>query len=332
MASPPYVLLHRHRGETWWTRFHQNHATLQHSRAPLKAFLGTVASSWTHVRCVGTHENSDLLHYLLRRQQEYGLPGVVQVCSPRLLEEEKLQNMAQLVAVVKSIPEHYWNTWRQDELATFAIMSLLRKLKEPYESQEMLRQLSSHPLWPLLSFFTGMSLQGISGLIAGIVHPRWYVGVEPGVSVDNWTKQLGILPSNVAAIFKSTATVGSRYQNYGADIVAGWLGDDFPGPMAQLTETAIKDPKDYFLWTCRNYFAAQRKLTFKPKCAASRDMWVAAIHYTTSHFVEMACSYWLHAVTVSGDGLFVPQYFFSNKGVADAVQRHLESSRVTPPG
>ena len=321
------MLLHRYRGENW--HLHVVAGKRQApvlNKQPLKTFVNSgPACALDVVYVVGVPENADLVVALKARRKQVGRPEI-RICSPKFCNNEKaLKTPSALLNCVSGVAPAHWRTWSEVELQAFDALVNYRRIYqgEPVTSGMLC---NTHPVQLLATFFRGVTHESMLALIAAIIHPSWYTTSDWAVTSNKWTNQVGVWMTDLMTMFqpKVQRDPATRYAVFGHPVTTAWLGGDFPGNL----EKATAAPEDYFLRYCCNYYRTFRDVTFKPRSQSAKELWVQAIYTTTAHFIEMLCMFWLHVITRSGDGMFVPQYFFCDPATATAVQQHLAQFRL----
>lgn len=256
----------------------------------------TVLRRAEHVRVVGSPANADIVIDLWQRRVKGNLRSV-QLCSPSVTETRTMlddpQTALYALKVFGNVPS--LGGWRDVETADLASFRLAAS------SGFDRRLLASHPVYRSLTFLANLDESALFDLLSAVIDPRWYVDPAEPDSPQRLLDFLGISHRNYLKLQRYQAPTSDQER------LAGRVRD---------------------AWICGK--SAQTHLPgafvvrsgYCVKGIVERELMSSMI------FVDFLRQVWLNTLESSHRGrLFVPELFFTEKGVAEAFRAHLGTAR-----
>lgn len=276
--------------------------------------------------------------------QRHGDPDYsIWVASPVLvtkIKHERVDPSAVLEASCKIDPHLSpslggWHQFGREDYPAYALAEMVAR--DTSVSDLAIKLLKAHPVWPALSFISGLNLKMCCRLVSTILDPRWYVDCKQPARTARLESYLGLSPRTQRAVLHTLNGINMADENstnkldtalsgmteYDARMVercttvqyCWWRDPDTLTEPASSsnTGTSMLEAPGGFLWrvwlshghSSRGYLrTSQQFIRFL------RDSWLDA----------------LYAKTV-GDGLFVPSYFFKHNYEHLAFVQHMERAK-----
>jgi hypothetical protein len=231
-----------------------------------------------------------------------------------------------------------WHQFGKEDYPAYALAEMVSR--GGTISAQAIQLLKAHPVWPALSFISGLNLKMCCRLLSIILDPRWYVDLKQPARTARLESYLGLsLRVQRSALDMLQAVDGDKQKKSKlTKTMQAAQADGFMAGMsaydARMIErcTAVqycwwKDPE---ILTCPDKgFAPGVPLLEAPGGFLWR-IWFShgknpkGYLRTSQQFIRFLRDAWLDAIYVNtvGDGLFVPSYFFKHDYEQLAFMQH----------
>tara|TARA_Y100001963_G_scaffold158162_1_gene256837 strand:- start:4779 stop:5813 length:1035 start_codon:yes stop_codon:yes gene_type:complete len=224
-----------------------------------------------------------------------------------------------------------WHQFCKKDYPAYALADVMQK--GTAVSDQVLKLLHAHPVWPALSFVSGLNQAMCCRVIGTILDPRWYVDLDQPVRTSRLESYLGLslgVQRIALDILGDQKTVKTRSEdiqkeiddlsayegrrvNYCISVQHCWWKDPdllLPADGGETDGVPLLQAPGGFLW--RVWFSHGRT----PK----------GYLRTSQQFIRFLRDAWLDALysETVGDSLFIPEYFFKHDYEQLAYIQHME--------
>lgn len=292
-----------------WAYFHVDDAKQIYVRMPGTTSVPLHLEHWdpaaidipARCRLLGSRENTELIIDLFRLREE-GQIRYLQLASPSLIRAELKQSPYLIPSRLEQLPnlpasQGGWHEVLPQEIVSYEML-LCRD--DPVVLQAMF---DHHVLAPHLRFLPTRDELACAAMIGEIRDPRWFSDPKrPG--------KLSRLVSYLGAYHGHDPQLDRLYRERFQMTRRAWAGD-YDLQKHVLTDDELVAPGN-FVW---------RKLLR----STSHWRWEQA----TRHFLRFLTSIWLQTLNPEQrhDTFFIPEYFFTDSGEAEAYREHLQQCR-----
>lgn len=213
-----------------------------------------------------------------------------------------------------------WHRFGKEDYPAYALAEIVSRDKNI--SDHAVQLLKAHPVWPALSFISGLNLKMCCRLLATVLDPRWYVDLKQPARTSRLESYLGLTlrVQRTALDLLDQVDISKKSSRERVDKVLNSMSDYDARMVERCTAVQYCWWKDPDTLTCPD-----RGLTPGTPLLESPGGFLWRVWFshgqspkgylrTSQQFVRFLRDAWLDALYTKtvGDGLFIPSYFFKH--------------------
>jgi len=225
-----------------------------------------------------------------------------------------------------------WHQFGKEDYPAYALAEIVSR--DNNISDHAIQLLKAHPVWPALSFISGLNLKMCCRVVASILDPRWYVDLKQPGRTSRLESYMGLTlrVQRAALNMLSNINVNEEHEHNKLDNALESMTKYDARMVERCTAVQYCWWKDPEVLTCPDRGLSPGMSLLESPGGFLWRVWFShgkspkGYLRTSQQFVRFLRDAWLDALYAKtvGDGLFIPSYFFKHNYEQLAFLQHMD--------